>query len=255
MDIEFIPTSNFFPDTGPKKYLILHGTAGGVSAKSIAAYFKSTEGSSNPLSSHYIVGQDGHIIQMVKESDGAFANGVVSNSGWLGNPNFYTISIEFVKNSTDNSDPLTQAQKQSGLSLIRDICLRNNIGMHPADNTSGITGHFSIDPVNRARCPGNFPWAELWNYLMIGGIMPDQYQLKAMNDCWDCVLKNMVPGVSPKGTEIYKDWQQNYLAGKFYGPPLTHEYASVNWQGQPIVVQEFARGRAEYSAGKVVWYV
>jgi N-acetyl-anhydromuramyl-L-alanine amidase AmpD len=257
--ISFIPTKNYFPNTGKKSFLVLHATAGGNSAQAIANYFISTEGTNNPVSSHYIVGQDGHIIQMVDEKDGAFANGVVNSPNWQGNPNIYTISIEFVKSSTDNSDPLTEVQKQSGFSLIEDICNRNGIGKYPADMNTGIVGHFAIDPVNRARCPGNFPWQELWSYLINGGKKPVQTpstnQLKAMNDCWDSVLKNMVQGPAPKNTSIFNDWCHNYINGEYYGPPLCHEYQSVDWNGNLIFVQEFARGRAEFSNGKVSWYV
>src|SRR5437660_1026753 len=107
------PSNNFFPNTGRKSFVILHATAGGSSAEGIVAYFRSTEGSNNPVSSHYVVGQDGHVLQVVAEKDGSYANGVVNNPDWLGNPNMYTISIEFVKSSTDNSDQLTDAQKRA----------------------------------------------------------------------------------------------------------------------------------------------
>lgn len=256
-NITQFPTNNYFPNTGKKLFIILHGTAGGSSALAIAEYFKSTEGSSNPVSSHYIIGMEGEIVQCVDERNGAYGNGVVTNQSWLGNPNYYTISIEHVKQSKDNSDVLTIPQKQSSFELIRDICIRNNIAMQPADMKSGITGHFAIDPINRSRCPGNYPWDELWRYLAVGGVINmNAYQLQAMNDCWDSVLKNMVGGMTPKNTPIYQSWQSAYLQGKFYGPPVTHEYTSVNWQGQSITVQEFLRGRAEQSAtNEVVWYV
>lgn len=164
------PNKNFFPNTGKKSFVILHGTAGGSSAQNIASYFKGTQGTNSPVSSHYIVGQDGTVIQTVAEKDGAYGNGVVNNPNWTGNPNYYTISIEHVKSSTDNSDALTPAQQAASFALIKDICTRNGIGMHDADDTTGITGHFAIDPVNRARCPGNYPWDELWNYLNGGNM-------------------------------------------------------------------------------------
>src|SRR2546429_173241 len=96
----WIGNNNFFPDSGKKKFIILHGTAGGSSAQGIASYFRSTEGGNNPVSSHYVIGQDGAIVQTVAEKDGAWANGIVTNSSWGGNPNTYTISIEHVKAST-----------------------------------------------------------------------------------------------------------------------------------------------------------
>lgn len=71
------PNSNFFPDTGKKNFIIIHGTAGGSSAQGVANYFKGTEGTANPVSSHYIVDQAGNVIQCVLEKDGAFAQGVI----------------------------------------------------------------------------------------------------------------------------------------------------------------------------------
>ncbi|OLD63411.1 MAG: hypothetical protein AUF65_02430 [Chloroflexi bacterium 13_1_20CM_50_12] len=159
------PNNNYFANTGKKSFVILHGTAGGYSAQGIADYFRSTEGSNSPVSSHYVVGQDGQIVQCIAEKDGSYANGVVNNPNWSSNPNLYTISIEHVKSSNDNSEPLTPAQQAASFALIKDICQRNGIGMHDADDTTGITGHFAIDPVNRARCPGTYPWQELFDYL------------------------------------------------------------------------------------------
>jgi hypothetical protein len=161
----WIPNSNYFANTGKKRFLILHATAGGSSAENIAAYFQGTEATTNPVSSHYVVGKDGTVVQCIDEKDGAYGNGVVTSAAWAGNPNLYTISIEHVKSSTDNSEPLTPAQQMASFALIKDICIRNGIGMHDADERTGITGHFAIDPINRARCPGNFDWQALWNYL------------------------------------------------------------------------------------------
>ena len=255
----WIPNQNFFPNTGKKSFIILHATAGGTSAEGIATYFKNTEGTNNPVSSHYIVGKDGHVVQTILEKHGSYANGVVNNSNWTGNPNNYTISIEFVKSSTDNSDQLTDAQKQAGFPLIKNICERNGIGKHDADDDTGITGHFAIDPVNRARCPGeNFPWQELWNYLKgapqpMAIQQPTANQIKSANDCWDSALKNTAAGPAPKGTGIYQSWLTALVQGRFYGPPITREYDSVDWSGNHIVVQEFARARCEWS-GSPTWY-
>src|SRR5207245_10980199 len=151
--------NNSIANTGKKSFNILHGTAGGNSAQGIANYFKGTEGSNEPVSSHYIIGKDGTVVQTVLERHGAWANGVVNNPNWSGNPNEYTISIEHVKSSTDNSDPLTPAQQSASFALIKDICQRNGIGTHDADDNTGITSHASIDPVNRSRCTGNFDWS------------------------------------------------------------------------------------------------
>lgn len=259
----WMPNNNFFADTGKKSFLILHATAGGNSAQEIANYFKGTEGTANPVSSHYIVGQDGTVVQTVLEKDGAYAQGVVNNSNWLGNPNMYCISIEHVKASTDNSDALTPAQQAASFLLLKDICQRNGIGMHEADDTTGITSHAAIDPINRARCPGNYPWDELWTYLQEGtqpmtNPQPTANQIKAANDSWNSVLKNTAAGPAPTGSGIYQQWLASLIDGIFYGPPLTHEYGSIDWNGNAIIVQEFAHARCEWrpgpGGGLLGWY-
>jgi len=248
-----IPVNNFFPDSGKKSFLILHGTAGGSSATEVAEYFKGTEGSSNPVASNYIVDQAGQKVQCVQEKDGAYAQGVVTNPNWLGNPNLYCLSIEHVKASTDNSDALTPAQSDASFALIKDICQRNGIGMHPADNTTGIASHADIDPINRARCPGAFPWDALWAYLG-GDTMTKKYQEQAALDCWSSVLQLSNGGIPPTGTGIYDAWKKALFEGLQYGPPISHEYASIDWNGKAIVVQEFAHARCEWVNGSPNWY-
>ncbi len=163
---------NFWGNT--PRWLILHKTAGFHTAQDVAAYFQS---GSNGLevSSHYVVGQDGAVVQCVRETDGAGANGVLEaghDAWWSGNPNLVTYSFEHVDPSSDNSTPLTDAQKAASFQLVHDVCARRNIPMRPADANGGITGHYSIDPLSRAHCPGNYPWDELWAYLKGATYMP-----------------------------------------------------------------------------------
>ncbi len=203
----WIPNSNFFSDTGKKSFIICHGTAGGSSAQEIASFFQGTEGGAEPVSSHYIVGKDGTVVQTVLEKDGSYGNGVVNNPNWTGNPNYYTISIEHVKSTSDNSEPLTPAQQAASFALIKDICQRNGIGMHDADDTTGITGHFSIDPINRARCPNTFPWDELWAYLNGG----NQSMTQVPNGWTDdgTTLK------APDGTPVTLGFRDHILNGNW----------------------------------------
>jgi hypothetical protein len=175
----WIPNSNAFlyRHGYQPKYIIAHATAGGTSAQAIAEYFKSTEGGNNPVSSHYIIGQDGTIVQCVLEKDGAWANGVITNGHdpWWDdsvNPNDITISIEHCKPSADNSDALTPAQQAASFKLINALCARWHIPMQAADANGGITGHFSIDPANRSHCPGIYPFDDLYQYLQQGGDTP-----------------------------------------------------------------------------------
>jgi len=82
---------------------------------------------------------------------------------------------------------------------------------------------------------------------------PTANQIKSANDCWDSALKNTAAGPAPKGTGIYQSWLTALVQGRFYGPPITWEYDSVDWSGNHIVVQEFARARCEWS-GSPTWY-
>lgn len=158
------------------RWIILHGTAGFTRAADVASFFAQV---ATEASAHYIIGLDGEVFQCVNEEDAAWANGPISGpSGASGdgvhhdawwdsgiNPNLVTISIEHVKPSKDNSDQLTPTQKLASFALIKDICSRWPIPMRQADKNGGITGHFSMDPVNRSRCPGPYPWQELWQFL------------------------------------------------------------------------------------------
>ena len=149
------------------RYIILHGTAGGTSAQAIGNWLN-TQTEREATSVHYVIGQDGAVVQLVSESDSAWGNGVLSaghDSWWTGNPNWYTISIEHCKPNIDNSDALTPAQRDASFALVRHLCEKWGIPKHAADATGGITGHKSIDPVERAFCPGVFPWDALFAYL------------------------------------------------------------------------------------------
>lgn len=152
-------------------HVVLHGTAGGSSAENVAAYFAAP---TTQASSHFIIGQDGHIVQGIPCSLAAWGNGVLTkgHAPYLPdsvNPNLYTISIEHVKASTDNSDALTDVQAHSSFALINCICSAYSIPKRAGDAQGGIISHADIDPLNRSRCPGLYPWTGLYSYLQQGG--------------------------------------------------------------------------------------
>ncbi len=168
----WIPNKNYFPARKGylPRYVIIHGTAGFSSAEEVASFFQATEKGDNPVSTHYILGLRGELIQCVSEAHGAWGNGYVmaGHDPWWSralNPNLITISIEHVKLSRDNSDELTELQKQASFRLVSSICQRHNIPTRWADEQGGITGHYSMDPINRSFCPGPYPWEELFSYL------------------------------------------------------------------------------------------
>jgi hypothetical protein len=151
-------------------YICLHGTAGGSSAQAIATYFRDSD---VEASAHIVIGQDGTVVQGISMEVAAWGNGVFTagHKSWLpdANPNYYTISIEHVKSATDNSNQLTDAQKRASFQVIDCICNAYGILRRAGDARGGLISHADIDPVNRSRCPGPYPWDELYKYLNSGG--------------------------------------------------------------------------------------
>ncbi|QBD77832.1 N-acetylmuramoyl-L-alanine amidase [Ktedonosporobacter rubrisoli] len=248
-------------------YIILHGTAGGTSAEAIANYFQSTQGSSNPVSSHYVIGRDGEIVQCVSESDGAWANGYISagHDPWWSsavNPNDITVSIEHCKPSSDNSDELTAAQKDASFRLIKHICQRHNIPARKADGNGGITGHFSIDPVNRANCPGPYPWDELWSFLQQSEVtvlqisQVSQYFEEIEKDQrWHCKVASSLDGkqhdIAYGLLAFYRTFGQVGLNGlSIFGLPTSDE---IHVPGtKQAAIQFMERGAMLYDPGNEV---
>ncbi len=163
----WIPSHNYFPGRAgySPRWIIIHGTAGFGSAEEVGYYFQQAE-----VATHYIIGRDGVIVQCVEENDGAWGNGGVTDGHdewWTSaiNPNNVTISIEHVKPARDNSDELTEVQREVSFQLVKRICGRHAIPGRWADADGGITGHYSMDPVYRSFCPGPYPWDDLFAFL------------------------------------------------------------------------------------------
>ena len=246
------------------KYLILHGTAGGTSAEEVANYFANP---ATEASAHIVIGTDGTPVQCVKFEDAAWANGYPINGAkhdafwdkWINagiNLNLISIAIEHCKPHNDNSDQLTPAQQATSFQLVKQLCEQFNIPKRWADENGGITGHYSIDGNSRARCPGPYPWDDLFNYLKGPQLMqPTAAQLKEAQDCWNSFFNTIKQPAPQTGTGIYNSWLSDWINNvKMYGPPITYEYASNDWNGAPITVQEFAHARCEWKNGSPNWY-
>ena len=151
--------------TGPLS-IVVHKTAspGNPSAEDIAHFFQ--HDTAGMKSVHYIVGRDGEIVQCVSEKDGAGGNGILDpghDHFWdhtgVSDPNLCTISIEHVDSDPNNGTPVTDAQKAASFALIGEICRRHSI------SPARIFEHRSLQPINRARCPGNYPMDELRQHV------------------------------------------------------------------------------------------
>ncbi len=200
-----------------------------------------------------IIGQDGTIVQGIPLSLAAWGNGVLTSghAPYLPdnvNPNLYTVSIEHVKTATDNSNALTDIQAQKSFELVQCICDTYHIPKRTGDIVGGMIKHADIDPVNRARCPGPYPWNDLWTFLNKPWIA------RAALDTWNSTAFLFGGHPLPYTTGIAESWKSIYLSGKNMPPPTTAEFASVDWSGNPITVQLFSTIRCEWSNGQPHWY-
>jgi len=162
----WVPEGDLFT-TNTHQAIVIHKTASGTTAQEIGQYFINV--SPGP-SVHYVVGLDGTIVQCAPESLGAGGN-CCSEQGhdtfWdqFGtiNLNTVTLSIEHVDPSPTNSTPCPQAQIDASFKLVLYLAQKYHIA------PDHIKPHSSLDPISRAHCPGNYPFADLINYVKQGG--------------------------------------------------------------------------------------
>jgi len=247
----FVDESRVFVEKNDHKAIVLHGTGSPdplPTVEELGGYFRST-----PLetSVHYGVGCDGRIAQYVHESDGAGGNGYLDAGHdpfwdqYADNPNWHSLSIEHVNDSA-NSLPLTDAQKTASFKLIAYLCKKYGI---PPEN---IKSHASLQPVQRAECPGPaFPWSDLFNYLKE---VEMQRYTSTSNDFntyfeevdanhWICKRTNCVIQYGIK--DFFQSLSLDGQALPVIGLPTSGEiYTKVN--GVTIVLQFYERGVLVY---------
>ena len=144
------PSPNHGARLRPISSLVLHYTGMQTGESALALLC-------NPLSqvsAHYVVEEDGRVLQLVPESRRAWHAGV---SFWAGETdmNSASVGIEIVHPGYLDPRPYTAAQIEATAALARDICRRHAI---PPER---VLAHSDIAP-SRKRDPGEFfPWEEL----------------------------------------------------------------------------------------------
>jgi hypothetical protein len=260
----FVDESRVFIDAlsglaGDQLSIVIHKTGGTPSLASLANYFQT---GAAMASTHFGIDLDGTIGQFVLLKDGAGGNCCLeaghdtywdSYAARYGNLNLCTISIEHVDVTLDNSTTPPQAQLDASFALVKWLVNRFSI---PLDH---IKTHASLDPIDRARCPGNYPMAALIAYLRSNILSINQQQ--SIHDRWigffstlRIATGNVTIPLAPTGTGIYNAWQSLYLAGKQLGPATSYEYDSIDWGGNPIKCQDFGSCRIEYYYTTGVWH-
>lgn len=247
----FLPTNYSFSSNAGLA-IVIHKTASGGPGglTSVFNTFMATM-----RSTHYGIDLDGSVWQFVPENRGAGGNCCTDpgyNSFWdnylptYPNLNLCTFSIEHVDPTTDNSNPMPQAQIDASHKLVAYLCNKYNI------DTDHIHSHASIEPINKSRCPGpTYDFQALFDYINHGGttvnITP---AMQAESDAiWDLALLSV-----PKGTGLYNAWTQLYWSDKRIGPPDTLEHTINDVNGVPMQVQIFLGGIGYWRNGQPAFY-
>jgi N-acetylmuramoyl-L-alanine amidase len=148
-----VPSPNQTDRVGPGRpdMIVLHYT-GMTSADDALARLCSREAQ---VSSHYLVFEDGRIVQMVPEEQRASHAGVSSWEGETDN-NSRSIGIEIANPGHDYGYPdFPDAQIVAVIALCRDILARRPMRPHR------VVAHSDVAP-SRKQDPGEkFPWARL----------------------------------------------------------------------------------------------
>lgn len=231
--------------------IVIHKTACGApcTAQNVANYFAT---SPSMASTHFVIGLDGTVIQCVSLQDGAGGNCCIEtgyDTYWTPylnkyhNLNLCTISIEHCDPTSDNSTPVTDAQKLASFRLVKWLLETFNI---PANH---IKTHASIDPVTRARCPGNYPMEELLQMANTNALSKQAY------DTWNSTA-HLFGGIPPRLTSgIAQAWLSRYMQGFPMPPPLTMEYQSIDEStGAPVPMQMFAGLGVKWVNGSPIWF-
>lgn len=142
---EWISTVNF--NLRKPNFIIIHHTGQDSIQQTINTFTKV----SAQVSSHYIIGDDGHVVQMLNDYLRAWHAGL---SSWGKNTdiNSASIGIELDNNGVES---FSEAQITSLMALLSKLKKDFNI---PAQN---IIGHSDIAPTRKKDPSGLFPWKTL----------------------------------------------------------------------------------------------
>jgi len=137
-----------------------------VDANGVADFFANDP---QHLSSHFVVGLKGEVVQLVQLSDGAGANCCLETgySGYwtrlkkkYGNLNLCTISIEHVDCTLNNTQVMPEAQVLASRKLNLWLYKRYKLGI------TQIKSHMSMCPISRKFCPGStFDFQGMFDYI------------------------------------------------------------------------------------------
>jgi N-acetylmuramoyl-L-alanine amidase len=144
-DAAWHPSPNF----GPRRanYVILHHTSNDTLEYALSVLTHPLSG----VSSHYLIGRDGQVLQLVDEDRRAWHAGA---SMWSGQADMNSASIGIELDNT-GSEPFPPPQIDALIALLGDIQRRHLV---PRAN---VLGHADIAPERKSDPSVLFPWRQL----------------------------------------------------------------------------------------------
>ncbi len=139
---EWVSTVNF--NLRKPNFIILHHTAQDSLAQTVKMFTKTTP----QVSAHYVIGDDGTVVQMLNDYLRAWHAGT---GMWGRNTDLNSTSIG-IELDNNGSEPFSTAQINSLLALLSKLKKDYNI---PAQN---IIGHSDIAPTRKQDPSSLFPW-------------------------------------------------------------------------------------------------
>lgn len=156
VNTEWIGTVNF--NLRKPNFIILHHTA----QDSIQQTIKTFTLARTQVSAHYIIGDDGRVVQMLNDYLRAWHAG---NGSWGKNTDINSVSIG-IELDNNGSEPFSDLQINSLLALLTKLKKDYNI---PVQN---IIGHSDIAPKRKVDPSVLFPWKTLAEKGF--GVWPDE---------------------------------------------------------------------------------
>jgi N-acetylmuramoyl-L-alanine amidase len=139
------PSPNFEPRRA--NYVILHHTSNDTLEYALGVLTHPLSG----VSSHYLIGRDGRVLQLVDESQRAWHAGA---SMWGGQTDMNSASIGIELDNTGN-EPFPPVQMDALIALLKDIQTRHAIAR------ANVLAHADIAPERKSDPSVLFPWRQL----------------------------------------------------------------------------------------------
>lgn len=143
----WVPSSNF--DERRPQVIVLHYTEQDSVQRSLDTLRSANAG--GRVSSHYLVGDDGRIYQLVSDQHRAWHAGA-GRWGTIADLNSASIGIEI---DNDGREPYTEAQFAALVTLLQDLTTRLRIPR------TQVIGHSDLAPTRKIDPGPHFPWQRL----------------------------------------------------------------------------------------------